>query len=181
MSGFCGIVRSEFVPFDSERLARDRLRTLKQVTSTVYYLDKFRNTVLTIPGMSEGEKLDRLRTGLKPQIRLEVMKSGKTTFDEGARIALNVDSTLYGSGVFLGQSQFSFRNVSSDGPVPMDIGNLQRNTGWERTDTREPRNNACWVCKKEGCRSWKHPGSERMRINNVGSGSTAEGSASSKN
>ena len=151
------------------------------MTSVVDYLDKFRNTVLTIPGMSEGEKWDRFRTGLKPQIRLEVMKSGKTTFEEAARIALNVDSALYGSGVFSGQSQFSFRNASSDGPVPMDIGNLDRKTGWKRTNTRKPRKNACWVCKKEGCRSWKHPASERIGINNVGSGSTAEGSASSKN
>lgn len=38
---------------------------------------------------------------MEQQVRLEVMKSGKKTFEETTRIALNVDSALLGVGVFL--------------------------------------------------------------------------------
>lgn len=174
---FLSRIREEFVPFDAERLARDRLHSIKQVTSVVDFLNKFRNIILTIPGMTDGEKWDRFRMGLKPHVRLEVMKSGKTTFEEAARIALNVDSALCGVGMFSGQSQTGFRIPSSDGPVPMDIGNIERSRG-SRTSGRKRRNNKCWVCKKEGCRSWKHSEDERkVSFNNVDMGNTADGSA----
>ncbi len=38
-------------------------------------LSEFRNYILTIPGMSEGDKVDRICNGLKPDLRLEVIKS----------------------------------------------------------------------------------------------------------
>jgi len=37
--------------------------------------------------MSEGEKVDRFSQGLKPNIRLEVMKAGAQTMTEASRIA----------------------------------------------------------------------------------------------
>ncbi len=60
------------------------------------YLSEFRNTVLTIPGMIEGEQVDRFCQGLKRQVSLEVMKAGVQPINEASRIALNVDSTLFG-------------------------------------------------------------------------------------
>lgn len=47
------------VPFDSVQRSRDKLRKLLQRTSVSSYLAKFRNIVLTIPDMSEGEVVDR--------------------------------------------------------------------------------------------------------------------------
>lgn len=176
---FVRMLRAEFVPFDAERLARDRLHALRQVTSVIDYITKFRNIILTIPGMSESEKWDRFRMGLKPQVRLEVMKSGKTTFEEAARIALNVDSALYGAGLFSGTPQSGFQKEYGQGPVPMDIGNIERQTGGETASSKSGKNK-CWICKRSGCRSWKHSANERAKIglNNMDFGKTAGGTSS---
>jgi hypothetical protein len=62
-------VRTEFVPQDSLRRARDRLRKLYQKRSVASYISEFRNIALTIPGITEEEQFDRFCEGLKPEIK----------------------------------------------------------------------------------------------------------------
>ena len=113
-------VRTEFIPQDSSRRARDRLRNLYQRRSVGSYVTEFRNIALTIPGITEEEQLDRFCEGLKPQIKLEVLKSNTTTLSDAVRVALNVDSALYGM-----RAGASFRNgwqssvVEETSPSPM--------------------------------------------------------------
>lgn len=146
---------SEFVPQDSLRRYRDKLRRISQKSSVERYLAEFRNTVILIPNMTEDEKIDRFCVGLKPQIRLEVLKSGVQKFDEVTRIALNVDSALFGSGMF---SDGAVRQLNTrvDRPEPMEIGNVEREPR-NRNKQREVdmKNNACFKCHKPGCRPWK--------------------------
>lgn len=78
----------EFVPEDHVRRARDRLRKLKQSFSVSKYLSEFRNVIITIPDMSEGEKWDKFCSGLKHEVRIEVIESAATTFEDAAKIAL---------------------------------------------------------------------------------------------
>ena len=66
-AGFEASVVQEFVPFDSGQRARDKLRKLFQRTSVSAYLSEFRNITLAIPGITEGEKVDRFVQGLKPR------------------------------------------------------------------------------------------------------------------
>ena len=132
----------EFVPFDSVQRSRDKLRRLVQKTSVSAYLSEFRNIILTIPGISEGEQVDRFSQGLKPQVRLEVMKAGATTMSEASRIALNVDAALFGSGMY---QNFGFQRVT---PTPMEIGNIEQRK-------KDRANNACFRCHKVGCRPYK--------------------------
>lgn len=149
---FENAIIQEFVPFDSVQRSRDKLRKLLQRTSVSSYLTEFRNIVLTIPGMSEGEIVDRFCQGLKPNIRLEVLKSGVQTMNEASRIALNVDSALFGAGM-LG---FQYgRNTGSSQYTPMEIGNVEQRD-------KDRQNNACFKCHKVGCRPWKC-GQERSR------------------
>ena len=137
------LVIQEFVPFDSVRRSRDKLRRLFQKTSVTSYLTEFRNVVLTIPDISEGEKLDRFCQGLKPQIRVEVMKAGVQSVNDAARIALNVDSAIYGAGSFM---RGNFGRDST--PTPMEIGNTEQ-------IRKDRANNACFKCHKPGCRPWR--------------------------
>lgn len=137
---FENAVEKEFIPFDSAQRARDKLRRLTQRYSVAAFLAEFRNTVLAIPNMTEDEKVDRFCQGLKPQIRLEVMKAGARTMNDASRVALNVDAALYGAGIF----SFS-QPRSPQVPVPMDIGNLEQH---RRYNFR----GACHRCAKEGCR-----------------------------
>ena len=95
--------------------------------------------------MSEGEKVDRFSQGLKPNIRLEVMKAGAQTMSDASRIALNVDSALFGAGMFRFQNDGGFPGSQY---TPMEIGNVE-----QRDQDRS--NNACSKCHKIGCRPWK--------------------------
>lgn len=182
---FVACVRNEFIPQDSVRRARDRLRGLVQKTSVSSYLNIFRNIVIAIPDMNEGEKLDRFCAGLKPQVRLEVLKANPESVANASQVALNVDNALMGAGMFNpnGFGGFVAGASSSQAPQAMDIGNVEGNThyrgkafkprkGAKRNDSQreaDRRNNACFLCHTPGCRPWKHSPEERkaMSANNV--------------
>jgi len=174
---FENALRTEFVPQDSLRRSRDKIRKLTQRNSVSAYLAEFRNVSLMIPNMTEDEKVDRFCVGLKPQIRLEVLKSGVQTLEQAARIALNVDSALYGAEMFSEGGQ-SRGNTSAEVPQPMDIGNLEQGTRRRPSGQRNKdlENNACFKCHKVGCRPWKHrrgsesggSGRKSVNFNNAG-------------
>ena len=63
------------------------------------YLTEFRNTVLALHGNPGDEKLDRFCTGLKPQVRLELLKCNSAKAYDAARIVSTVDSPLFGAGL----------------------------------------------------------------------------------
>ncbi len=83
-------------------------------------MSEFRNIILTIPVISEGEQVDRFCQGLKPQVRLEIMKAGAQTMNDASRIALNVDAALFGAGM-----HHEYYGYSS-GPTPIEIGNFEQ-------------------------------------------------------
>jgi len=155
-------LRSEFVPQDSERRNRDKLRNLRQTTSVSGYLTTFRNLVIGIPGMNEDEKLDRFCSVLKNVVKLEVLKANPADLNAASQIALNVDSAFYGAGMF-NRSSFG----GGAGPQPMEIGNLEGSTHYRGKSFKKGKkpktqraidlaNNACFTCHKVGCRAWKH-------------------------
>ena len=113
-------VYQEFVPFNTVIRSRDKLRRLDQRTSVSKYLSEFRNIVLTIPDMNEREQVDRFCQGLKPQIPLEVLKSGARIIIDASRIALNIDSALWGTGMY------NIQKPSFSGPCPMEIWNIKQ-------------------------------------------------------
>ncbi len=69
--------------------ARDKLRRL-----VPEYLSEFKNIVLMILGVNEGDHLDRFCQGLKRHIRFEVLKAGARSMDKAVRMALTVDKDL---------------------------------------------------------------------------------------
>ena len=137
----------------------------------------FRNIVISIPDISEAEKLDKFLNGLKPMIRLEVLKAGCNNMNDAARIALNVYSALYGAGMFQGQNAFI-----DSGPQPMEIGNLQgiphyrgksfkSKNGGNKSAKNSQRaediaNGTCFVCQKKGCRASNHYDNGSVSNNN---------------
>lgn len=56
---------------------------------------------------------------MKPQKRLEVLKSGPENVDTAAQITLNYDSAVYGNVMFTDAS------ASVSGPTPMDIRKVE--------------------------------------------------------
>ena len=160
---------TEFVPEDHVRRSRERLRKLKQTTSVAKYLSDFRNIVLTVPDISKGEKWDKFCSGLKFEIRLEVMKSSGATFQDASKVALRVDSAMWSAG----RTPSAFISGSGSGtvahaPTQMEIGNVDRRRGnWDSQRQEDFRKNACFKCHKVGCRPWKHE-QGRLSVNNSG-------------
>jgi hypothetical protein len=77
---FKDAVRTEFVPQDSLRRARDRLRKLYDTACIRRgpWLPTYQNSETLhslFPGITEEEQFDRFCEGLKPEIKLEVLKS----------------------------------------------------------------------------------------------------------
>ena len=150
---FCTKIRTEFIPVDYVRRTRDRLRRLKQKTSVSKYLSDFRNIILTLPEVTEGEQFDKFINGLKSEVRLEVLKSTASTIEEAAHIALRVDSAMWRFENYEGVTS----KTRDNGPISMEIGNIQSQKSRTSTQRRENlANNSCFRCHKSGCRPWKY-------------------------
>lgn len=115
---------SESGPYDHVRLARDRVRRLHQTLSVANYLSYFRNVCLSIPGMNYGEMWDRFIAGLKNDVRLEVMKSTVTSFEDTANISLRVDRALWGIKLGFRRSAVG-SSASGTRSTPTEIGSVE--------------------------------------------------------
>lgn len=169
--GFRTKLVEEFIPADHNRQARDKLRRLRQNSSVEKYLCDFRNTILMISNISEDEKTDKFVSGLKYDLKLEVLKSRCNSFEECARMALSVDSAIWGAKT---NSFSQFHQAARTGPTPMEIGNV--NAASSSMTPREQRRQdlsrrACFKCHKTGCRPWKcdpqGARAPRMNVNNT--------------
>ena len=188
-NAFVAKVRTEFIPQDSVDRARDKLGSLRQKTSVIAYLNEFRNVVISIPGISEDEKLDKFVAGLKPEVMIDVKKSRPADLESAAQIALTVDSALFSTGMY---SQGMLRVGSASDPQPMDIGNVETRQHY-RGKAFKPKQsgrltkkqidvlrlqNKCFICHKPGCRSWKHDDRDKEAKENNFNVDTDSGSES---
>jgi Retrotransposon gag protein len=91
---------AEFYPTDVIRSARDRLAKLRQTNSVKEYVERFRNLELQIPDLSDSEKVDRFRRGLKDSVRLQVaLQPGLRNSDFATLVAsaIEIDDIIYRS------------------------------------------------------------------------------------
>lgn len=70
-----------------------------------------------IGNMHDGEKLDRFIVGLKYHVRVELMKTICNTFEESARIALNIYSAIWISKRTT--NDYYQHKSDSSGPMPI--------------------------------------------------------------
>lgn len=77
---FCDALIGEFVLEDHARHARDKLRRLTRTASVSRHLFKFCKVILAVSDMHQGEKVERFLDGLKPAVKLEVLKSYADSF-----------------------------------------------------------------------------------------------------
>lgn len=115
---------AEFIPADHTRRAGDKLKQLKQIGSVERFVSEYRNLILMIGDMNDGEKVDRFVDGLKYNVRVEVLKTNCNSFEECARVALNIESAIWRAR--RGNSGNSFVTPIHSGPTPMEIGKEKR-------------------------------------------------------
>lgn len=114
--------------------------------------------MLTIGDMHESEKVGRFVDGLKYNLRVEILKANCNSFEEFARMALNVDSAI-GRARKGNLGHYYITSKSSDGPVLMEIGNNNSRqpltkAQCEQIDIDE-KNNVCYRCHKQSWHWWK--------------------------
>lgn len=117
---------AEFVPANHVRRTRDKLSRLKHTFSVCNYLAEFRNVILTITDVTDGEKLHLFCSGLKYEIRVDYLKSSVLSFEGGASIELRINSDLLNA--------WNMDNTIKSGHtikgeiVPTEIGNMEHGT-----------------------------------------------------
>lgn len=144
----------EFVPADSAWRARERLAYLRQKGSVSSFVAAFRNVILEIPRMHEDDKIERFVRGLKPEIRVEIMKKGVRTLEDAIKDALNIDSALFWEarhgGKFLHEGSSSRSQQVRSIPTPMELGSLGDNNRRYRRNPEPRKTLECWRCGKVG-------------------------------
>lgn len=100
---FRAAFRAAFIHFDNVPRMRYKVQNILQHSSVYNYLNEFRNVVPTILDMNDGEMLDKFCATLKSKVRLEVLKYGTSNGYDDANIWLNVNTALFGAGMFSGE------------------------------------------------------------------------------
>lgn len=147
-------VKNEFVPQECVQRARDKLRNLRQLGSVSSYLNHFRNIIIETPGITSDEQLDKFCSGLKSPLRIEVLKESPSNMNEASRIALNIDSVIYGSRYFNNHGSNNNSSGLNHGYDAMEMGILSsktrdkiKNSSWMSSQRKKDMdNNACFNC-----------------------------------
>lgn len=134
------------------------------------YLSEYRNIILMVVDVSEGEKIDLFTNRLKYKVKIEVLKSSSDSFEECSRIDLNMDSAIWR----VNRGNFGYQSGTSEsGPTPMKIGNVNgvmsnALTGQRKRDLEK---GACFKFHKVGGRPWKcsTPRSNKFDVTNEAS------------
>ena len=140
-----------FETLNKAKIARDKLAKWRQVKDVSTFNDDFQRIILDIPNISVEEQIDRYTRGLKPYIWRELCTREYTSLNAAMRDAERVESAHRRVGNPMKSRRNDGLSINSDGPTPMEIGNLRikKLTPAERQ-----------VCMKEGrcfrCREKGH-------------------------
>ena len=85
---------NQFKGIDSQKDASNRLVYCQQRHSVTGYFKEFTMLTLSIPGMTEEEKLDRFVRGLRPHLQREVLLREPHTLQEACHIAYKLETVL---------------------------------------------------------------------------------------
>lgn len=149
-----------FEPINRELNARKMLSELKQMgkfNTVRNYNQEFSRWLLQVPSMTPAEAIFHYSQGLKHRTRVEVERSEPNNLQEAMQIADRMDNLLaprFGGGFHGGNG------MPSDGPVPMQIGNMNTQRSNNRLHPAEKKrrieNNLCFVCGQKNCYARKH-------------------------
>lgn len=89
---FSNSLKLQFKPVNFQKIARDKLFNLRQTKSVVHYIYEFHALCLDIDDISDGEKLDKFKRGLKWDVQQEVELKDPKSLDEAMQIAQRIDS-----------------------------------------------------------------------------------------
>src|SRR5262249_39422301 len=71
---FVTMIKNQFIPITLQRELRRQIKLLKQTTSVFEYIFKLNELYMNILDMEDSEKFHIFLDGLKPMVRLELLK-----------------------------------------------------------------------------------------------------------
>lgn len=169
---FSRVLIEYFQPLSATIVARDNLARLYQKTSVKAYVEEFKSQVLNIPDITDAEKLDKFRRGLKREVRLHVAFANPPTFDSAVTVAEQIDEVLYTHRTNMPRPYVNMRSSrpsSTHQAVPMELGAIQERrtytdvarTSFKKLTPEEKaelnRVNGCYYCRKPGHRALECP------------------------
>jgi hypothetical protein len=131
---------------------------------------RFRNTVLRISDINEGEKTDRFVRGLKPHLQREIRVRGYVTLEEIIVAAERLDAVFFMTRPSLSSLKKPFREFESknDEVVPMELGALKSSGAngklSQEERTKLMKEGACFFCKEKGHRANSCPKKKKGNV-----------------
>jgi hypothetical protein len=173
--------RAEFVPELVNRVAREKLRNLKQINSVNTYIDQFQDVLLEL-NITEDEAVDRFVSGLKPKLGRYVSLQNPMTLAAATKAARTFEMS---NGLAMGGGVSEPINGGNrevlDDPMDLSVINQQKllinllrqqqQQGQHRTYSDNKTNKDCYNCGKPGhlardCWSKKKPFNNKPNYNN---------------
>ena len=165
-------LRAQFRPITSEQAGRDKLHTLRQTASVANYISLFQNTVMTIPSMSEEDRLDKFMRGLKADIHERVAIQQPRNLTEACRMANTIDTIRY-------QARFPIHRtpgtMKPGGVVPMEIDAIRRNTLTDKERDHLRKVGGCFFCREVGHMARACPKKKTIHVVEVDEGAEESG------
>lgn len=122
---FCAAMRKQYLSVLHLQRARDRLASLTQTSSVRKYTQSFSAVCLEIgDDLSESEKFDRFKRGLKPRMRQELELRRITDYEEAITVCERMDDVLYAYRD-KNNDRTGFASWSTPAPTPMELGNQE--------------------------------------------------------
>ena len=121
-------IRAYFKPVNSRQIARDQLHNLQQRGSVSAYIFQCQSLWLEVDDMSESEKMDKFKRGLKSIVREKLEIEGATSLEEMMLIAQRVDAIYYRNSVQRVQQRNynnNYNNYNRFNENAMDLSNIE--------------------------------------------------------
>src|SRR5271169_6274238 len=150
-------MRAYFAPPNEDRRLQDEWANLRQHGTVFEYVSVLTALAMRIPGLSQGQILDKFIRGLKPKTKIEVELRDPKTPEEAYRLADRFDRIVYGvkSTSFLTQNYNRYTptanaNMNADYGEPMQIDTLRPRRSGPKNYQRPRTQGLCFTCNKPG-------------------------------
>lgn len=131
---FREVITAQFRALDEGRLARDKLKTLRQLGGVRDYAQRFQTLMLDLPNMHEDDKVWSFCSGLKPGVRVLVELARPKNLLHAIQLADTSDTTMY-----LNRHPQRATARAYEEPVAMELGAMTRGADGGRRGRRNGR------------------------------------------
>jgi hypothetical protein len=127
-SDFVDALRKRFQPVTAAETARVQLRRLAQGKSSVHdYVSAFRRLLVSVPSMSEDDRLFQFLQGLQPSISQQLRIHAVKTVDAAIEMATRIGSLGEFNAALAAASASSTGSSSAQQPSPMELDAILNN------------------------------------------------------